>query len=51
MLSIQVYDYVLTIESEVKLVWYAQWNLTKLLFLVSRYSAFVDAILTTYGIF
>ncbi|GJF00614.1 hypothetical protein PsYK624_169080 [Phanerochaete sordida] len=47
----QVYDYVLTIESEVKLVWYTKWNLTKLLFLVSRYSAFVDAILTTYDHF
>ncbi|KAF9035751.1 hypothetical protein BDZ89DRAFT_1157728 [Hymenopellis radicata] len=41
--SIQVFDYLLTLEQEVELIWASEWTITKLLYLVTRYSPFVNA--------
>ncbi|KAK7040586.1 hypothetical protein R3P38DRAFT_428577 [Favolaschia claudopus] len=43
-----VYDYILTFDREVSLIWASQWSLTKILFLVSRYSAVVDLPMALY---
>ncbi|KAK7064860.1 hypothetical protein R3P38DRAFT_2826787 [Favolaschia claudopus] len=43
-----VYDYILTINREVSLIWGSQWSLMKILFLVSRYSAVVDLPMALY---
>ncbi|GJE99949.1 hypothetical protein PsYK624_162250 [Phanerochaete sordida] len=47
-LALLVYDYLLTLESEVKLIWSSKWSLTKLLFFLTRYLAFVDVAMVAY---
>ena len=47
-LCLQVYDYLLTFEREVALVWFTKWNITKLLFFIARYTAFADVIMVFY---
>ncbi|KAH9855671.1 hypothetical protein C2E23DRAFT_883039 [Lenzites betulinus] len=38
-------DYASTLENEVKFIWPSRWNVVKLIFLVNRYSPFVDVII------
>ncbi|KZP25113.1 hypothetical protein FIBSPDRAFT_820999 [Athelia psychrophila] len=40
-----VYDYILTFNSEVTLIWGEPWKLLKVLFLLSRYLPFADTTL------
>ncbi|KAF9035730.1 hypothetical protein BDZ89DRAFT_1062012 [Hymenopellis radicata] len=40
---ITVFDYLLTLEQEVELIWGSEWTITKLLYLVTRYAPFVNA--------
>jgi len=40
-----IYDYLLTLHLEIKLVWLSQWTYTKVLFLLIRYMAFTGAFL------
>lgn len=42
------YDYVLTFEREVTLVWGAKWNLIKVLFFATRYPVFADLSMVLY---
>ncbi|KAF8659938.1 hypothetical protein AX16_001674 [Volvariella volvacea WC 439] len=42
-----VYDYALTIGMEVDLVWWSEWNVVKVLYLIQRYMPFADAIALT----
>lgn len=44
-LSVQGYDYLLTVQREADLVWRSNWSLVKILFFLTRYSAFVDVVL------
>ncbi|KAF9007741.1 hypothetical protein BDZ89DRAFT_1168438 [Hymenopellis radicata] len=41
--ALYVFDYLLTLEQEVELIWGSEWTITKLLYLVTRYSPFVNA--------
>jgi len=43
-----IYDYILTLKLEIKLIWYSPWNYTKVLFLQIRYLTFVDTFLILY---
>ncbi|KAF9035060.1 hypothetical protein BDZ89DRAFT_1130522 [Hymenopellis radicata] len=40
--ALYVFDYLLTLEQEVELIWGSRWTLTKLLYLFTRYSPFID---------
>ena len=40
----QVYDYLLTLEQEVKLLWLTRLTTAKVLFLVARYTPFLDQV-------
>jgi len=37
-----VYDYLLTLHLEIKLIWLSPWNYTKIIFLVFRYMPFIQ---------
>jgi len=41
-MTILVFDYLLSLELEVSLVWRSQWSISKILFMCSRYPAFID---------
>ncbi|KAL0946530.1 hypothetical protein HGRIS_012739 [Hohenbuehelia grisea] len=41
--ALLLYDYGLTLDREVSLVWSSSWNATKIFFLLARYVPFVDA--------
>lgn len=43
-----VYDYMLTLDSELLLIWASRWNLVKSLFLLVRYMPFIDMALLTF---
>ncbi|KAF9033055.1 hypothetical protein BDZ89DRAFT_947948, partial [Hymenopellis radicata] len=43
-----VYDYLLTLDQEVELVWRAKWNVTKILYLATRYLPFVDIVVVLW---
>lgn len=46
--SLLVYDYFLTLDREVRLVWGAKWNITKILFVLTRYPVFADSAMVLY---
>ncbi|KAF8491251.1 hypothetical protein JB92DRAFT_3006766 [Gautieria morchelliformis] len=45
---ILIYDYLLTIKLEVELIWGIPWNVGKFLYLLTRYSVFVDSLMLAY---
>ncbi|KZP31924.1 hypothetical protein FIBSPDRAFT_1023526 [Athelia psychrophila] len=45
-----IYDYILTFNSEVSLIWGEPWKSLKILFLLSRYLPFADTILIFLGL-
>ncbi|KAJ7454727.1 hypothetical protein FB451DRAFT_1279110 [Mycena latifolia] len=50
-ITILVYDYLLSLELEISLIWCSKWTLTKIFFMLSRYSAFIDVPLVLwYGL-
>ncbi|KAG2031595.1 hypothetical protein BDR03DRAFT_1095460 [Suillus americanus] len=48
-LGVLIFDYFLTLEPEVRLTWNRRWNVTRVLFVISRYMAFVAAGMTSYA--
>ncbi|KAF9007421.1 hypothetical protein BDQ17DRAFT_1276056 [Cyathus striatus] len=42
------YDYLLTLKLEVSLIWPSKWGAIKILFLIARYSPFVDSFVIFY---
>ncbi|OCH92267.1 hypothetical protein OBBRIDRAFT_467370 [Obba rivulosa] len=44
-LTVAVFEYCLTLEDEILLVWSSRWSFTKVLFLVNRYLSFTDVAL------
>jgi len=42
------YDYFLTLGSEISLIWPSQWSVSKVLYFLTRYMAFVDIIMALY---
>ncbi|KAE9396192.1 hypothetical protein BT96DRAFT_977584 [Gymnopus androsaceus JB14] len=49
MLALLSYDYFLSLAQEVAFVWSSDWSFVKVLYLVSRYSPFIDTILVVEG--
>ncbi|THU93235.1 hypothetical protein K435DRAFT_799877 [Dendrothele bispora CBS 962.96] len=45
-LTLVVYDYLISLDSEIRLVWGVPWTLGKILYLLTRYLALVGAIVT-----
>ena len=39
----QVYDWILLFDREVEHIWRREWNVSKILYLLSRYGPFIDA--------
>ncbi|OCH85000.1 hypothetical protein OBBRIDRAFT_347288 [Obba rivulosa] len=48
-LTVAVYDYLVTLDDEISLVWPSRWSYTKALYLFNRYSPFVDAVLAVHS--
>lgn len=48
-IAVLAYDYVLTFEQEISLVWDSSWSLVKILFVVVRYPPFVTSSLILYA--
>jgi hypothetical protein len=46
--AILVYDYFITLDSEVSFIWPGDWTLVKYIFFVNRYLPFIDASLVLY---
>ncbi|KAF8482320.1 hypothetical protein JB92DRAFT_3035551 [Gautieria morchelliformis] len=44
----QIYDYPLTIKLEVELLWGTPWSIGKILYLLTRYSVFVDSLMLAF---
>ncbi|KAF8496292.1 hypothetical protein JB92DRAFT_3126175 [Gautieria morchelliformis] len=44
----QIYDYLLTFKLELELVWGTPWNVGKILYMLTRYSVFVDSLMLAY---
>ncbi|EGO00650.1 hypothetical protein SERLA73DRAFT_166928 [Serpula lacrymans var. lacrymans S7.3] len=44
----QVFDYCITLQTEVFWVWGKKWDLTRIMFAISRYLTFVCVVLITY---
>ena len=44
----QFYDFSLTIGLEVSTVWRSQWSWSKLLYLITRYTTFMEAVVILY---
>ncbi|KAH7911392.1 hypothetical protein BJ138DRAFT_930152 [Hygrophoropsis aurantiaca] len=47
--AILVFDYCITFNSEVRWVWGRTWDLTRIMFTISRYVAFVATLMTLYA--
>ncbi|KAG2119775.1 uncharacterized protein F5147DRAFT_121404 [Suillus discolor] len=48
-LGVLIFDYFLTLEPEIRWTWNRRWNITRILFVISRYMAFAAAGMTTYA--
>ncbi|KAG2079097.1 hypothetical protein BDR04DRAFT_1146792 [Suillus decipiens] len=48
-MGVLIFDYFLTLESEIRWTWNTRWNTTRILFVISRYMAFVAAGMTSYA--
>ena len=48
LISLQVYDYFLTLSREVELIWPSNWNFVKYLFFLTRYLPFLDVSVVLY---
>ncbi|KAG1826459.1 hypothetical protein EV424DRAFT_1345605 [Suillus variegatus] len=49
-LGLLIFDYFLTLEPEIRWTWNRRWNVTRILFVISRYMAFVAAVMTSYAV-
>ncbi|KAF8154105.1 hypothetical protein B0H34DRAFT_720349 [Crassisporium funariophilum] len=50
-MALLVYDYLCTLELEVQHIWPSRWSLTKVLYVVTRYSPFIDVPMSLYFYF
>ncbi|TDL25206.1 hypothetical protein BD410DRAFT_630888 [Rickenella mellea] len=46
--TVLIWDYLITLPDEVAFVWPSSWNISKFLFLLNRYLAFIDPIMLVY---
>ncbi|KAG2108047.1 uncharacterized protein F5147DRAFT_181287 [Suillus discolor] len=49
-LGVLIFDYFLTLEPEIRWTWNRRWNVVRVLFVISRYMAFVAAAMTSYAV-
>ncbi|KAG2119779.1 uncharacterized protein F5147DRAFT_795900 [Suillus discolor] len=49
-LGLLIFDYFLTLEPEIRWTWNRRWNVARVLFVISRYMAFVAAAMTSYAV-
>ncbi|KAG2119778.1 uncharacterized protein F5147DRAFT_121569 [Suillus discolor] len=49
-LGVLIFDYFLTLEPEIRWTWNRRWNVARVLFVISRYMAFVAAAMTSYAV-
>jgi len=49
--TIIIFDHLITIDSEVELIWKSSWSLGKAMFFLNRYYTLVSVIVNTYGLF
>ncbi|KAF8877963.1 hypothetical protein BD779DRAFT_1226796 [Infundibulicybe gibba] len=49
--TILVYNYVLTFEQELGVIWMSQWTITKMFFVLTRYIPFINMALIMYHLF
>ncbi|KAG2055742.1 hypothetical protein BDR06DRAFT_953564, partial [Suillus hirtellus] len=49
-LGVLIFDYFLTLEPEIRWTWNRRWNVARVLFVISRYMAFVAAVMTSYAV-
>ncbi|KAF9048869.1 hypothetical protein BJ165DRAFT_1526278 [Panaeolus papilionaceus] len=47
-IAIIVYDYLQTLDREIRTIWSQKWNYTKFLFILTRYSTLLEAFVVTY---
>ncbi|EIM82431.1 uncharacterized protein STEHIDRAFT_124554 [Stereum hirsutum FP-91666 SS1] len=47
-LTLLVHDAIICVDSEVRLIWSTPWSVPKVLYLVSRYSPFLDTLIDIY---
>ncbi|KAG2003050.1 hypothetical protein CC2G_003683 [Coprinopsis cinerea AmutBmut pab1-1] len=47
--SIIIYDHLVTFDSEVELIWKANWSKGKVLFILNRYYSLASVIFNNYG--
>ncbi|THV07051.1 hypothetical protein K435DRAFT_380235 [Dendrothele bispora CBS 962.96] len=47
-LTLLVYNYLISLDAEIQLVWKAPWKFGKLLYLLTRYLAFAGAVLRIF---
>ncbi|KAF8516598.1 hypothetical protein JB92DRAFT_2234239 [Gautieria morchelliformis] len=45
---ILIYDYLLTVKLEIELVWGTPWSIGRILYMLTRYSVFVDSLMLAY---
>ncbi|KAG2150846.1 hypothetical protein DEU56DRAFT_778779 [Suillus clintonianus] len=48
-LGVLIFDYFLTLDSEIRWTWNRRWNASRFLFVIARYMAFVAAGMTSYA--
>ncbi|KAF9648410.1 hypothetical protein BDM02DRAFT_2274668 [Thelephora ganbajun] len=46
MLALMVHDWLILLDREVEHVWQSEWNISKVLFIISRYGPFLDMPIT-----
>ncbi|KAG2119780.1 uncharacterized protein F5147DRAFT_832424 [Suillus discolor] len=49
-LGLLIFDYFLTLKPEIQWTWNRRWNVARVLFVISRYMAFVAAAMTSYAV-
>ncbi|KAG1720996.1 hypothetical protein EDB19DRAFT_1917599 [Suillus lakei] len=48
-LAILVFDYFITVSEEVQWTWFKPWDVTRVIFIISRYLPFASVGMTAYG--
>ncbi|KAG1870851.1 hypothetical protein F4604DRAFT_1583532 [Suillus subluteus] len=46
----QIFDFCITFQDEVKWTWFRPWDITRVIFAISRYLPFIGSGLTVYGL-
>ncbi|KAF8887425.1 hypothetical protein CPB85DRAFT_1335370 [Mucidula mucida] len=50
-IALLIYEHLLTFDQEIALIWPSKWNVTKILYLLTRYLPMLDAVLVLWRMF